>query len=54
MIDLGRETDGNNEFCLGAVCVFSLCIKALRLIRNEHGQVPGTVVTHFNIFFIQC
>ena len=44
MIDLGRETDGYNENCLG-VC-FALCIiKALRLARIEH--CSGTVVTPF-------
>ena len=41
MIDLGRETDGNHEFCLGVR--FALCIiKALRLARiSEH--CSGTV-----------
>ena len=44
MIDLGRETDDNNEICLG-VC-FALCvIKALRLARVEH--CSSTVVTCF-------
>ena len=43
MIDLGRETDGNNGF-LGVR--FALCIiKALRLARIEH--CSGTVVTRF-------
>ena len=42
MIDLGRETDGNNEICLGVR--FALCaIEALRLARIEH--CSGTVVT---------
>ena len=44
MIDLGRETDGNNEICL--YVRFALCIiKALRLARIEH--CSGTVVTRF-------
>ena len=44
MIDLGRETDGYNENCLGVR--FALCIiKALRLARIEH--CSGTVVTPF-------
>ena len=44
MINLGHETDGNNEICLGVR--FALCvIKALRLARIEH--CSGTVVTHF-------
>ena len=44
MIDLGHETDGNNEMCLGVR--FALCIiKALRLARIEH--CSGTVVTRF-------
>ena len=42
MIGLGRETDSNNEICLGVR--FALCIfKALRLARIEH--CSGTVVT---------
>ena len=42
MIDLGRETDGNNEICLGVR--FALCIiKVLRLARIKH--CFGTVVT---------
>ena len=42
MIDLGRETDGNNEICLSIR--FALCIiKAPWLARIEH--CPGTVVT---------
>ena len=44
MIDFGRETDGNNEICLGVR--YTLCIiKALRLARIEH--CSGTVVTRF-------
>ena len=44
IIDLGRETDGNNKICLGVR--FALCIiRALRLARIEH--CSGTVVTHF-------
>ena len=44
MIDLGRETNSNNEICLSVR--FALCIiKALRLVRIEH--CSGTVVTHF-------
>ena len=44
MIDLGRETDSNNEICLGVR--FALCIiKALWLTRIEH--CSGTVVTRF-------
>ena len=43
-IDLGRETNGNNEICLGVR--FALCIiKTLRLARIEH--CSGTVVTPF-------
>ena len=44
MIDLGRETDGNNKICDGVR--FAVCIsKALRLFRIEH--CSGTVVTRF-------
>ena len=44
MIDLGPETDGYNENCLGVR--FALCIiKALRLARIEH--CSGTVITPF-------
>ena len=51
MIDLGRETDGNNEICLG-VC-FALCtIKTLRLARIEH--CSGTVVTRFIFILWTC
>ena len=43
MIDLGCETDDNNEICL---IRFALCIiKALRLARTE--PCSGTVVTRF-------
>ena len=42
--NLSRETDGNNEICLGVR--FALCIiKALRLAHIEH--CSGTVVTRF-------
>ena len=40
MIDLGRETAGNNEICLGVR--FALClIKAPRLARIEHCSWDG-------------
>ena len=50
MIDLGRETDGHNEICLGvrlALCI----VKAQRLARIEH--CSGMVVTRFlpSVFF---
>ena len=44
--DQGRETDRNNEICLGVR--FALCIiKALRLARIEH--CSGTVVNRFQV-----
>ena len=43
-IDLGRETDGNNEICLGVRFALSI-IKALRLACIEH--YSGTVITPF-------
>ena len=40
MIELGRETDGNNEICLGVR--FALCIiKAQRLVCIEHCSWDG-------------
>ena len=32
MIDLGRETDGNNEICLGVR--FALCVMFLKQLRS--------------------
>ena len=47
MIDLGRETDGNNPICVGVR--FALCIiKAPRIAHIE--QCSGTVVTRFFLF----
>ena len=45
MIDLGRETDSNNEICLGVR--FALC-KALQIACIEH--CSGTVVTRFPLY----
>ena len=37
MIDLGRETDGNNEICLGVH--FALCIMDQTLCEHPGGLV---------------
>ena len=50
MIDLGRETGGNNEICLG-VRFASCIIKVLRLARIEH--CSWTVVTRFSSFSVK-
>ena len=54
MIDLGRETDGDNEICLG-VC-FALCvIKARPLAHIEHcSWEGGRTLSSFTIVVFRC